>query len=89
MPLNQIVIVTWARTTEFFYFFFSFSTIFLEKGLTLKTFNSHFCGNILIVNSDCCMSYEYANANHCWVMFQKFVDNAQHCFAFTPQANFP
>ena len=21
--------------------------------------------------------------------FQKFVDNAQQCFAFTPQANFP
>ena len=33
-------------------------------------------------------------AKHCWVMsktfcFQKFVDNDQQCFAFTPQANFP
>ena len=31
---------------------------------------------------------------HCWIMsanffLQKFVDNAQQCFAFTPQANFP
>jgi hypothetical protein len=34
------------------------------------------------------------SAKHCWVMstifcFQNFVDNAQQCFSFTPQANFP
>jgi hypothetical protein len=33
-------------------------------------------------------------AKHCWTLstnfgIQKFVDNAQQCFASTPQANFP
>ena len=33
-------------------------------------------------------------AKHCWALstnffFQKFVDNTNQCFAFTPQANFP
>ena len=30
-------------------------------------------------------------AKHCWMTFEykKFVDNAEQCLAFTPQANFP
>ena len=29
-------------------------------------------------------------AKDCWAFcFQKFVDNVQQCFAFTPQENFP
>ena len=51
-----------------------------ENTYLLLLMKSMYCNILLDNNVGCCQqTFEY----------KKFVDNAQQCFAFMPQANFP